>query len=156
MRFIIILDFFSETVNVGNHIARNPTVSKNTQERIREAWTWTKMDTFWIHCNRCNMLLSDATERNVKFYVANCTHIFCQECMTAVSQTRKCNCCPNKSLRSIGALDPTLRPEIKPFFSNVLMNTKSVHQALEYQTNQIKHMVGMYRKHIGTLGNQLR
>ena len=114
------------------------------------------MDTFWIHCNRCNMLLCDATERNIKFYVANCTHIFCQDCMTAVSQTRKCNCCPNKSLRSIGALDPTLKPEIKPFFSNVLMNTKSVHQALEYQTNQIKHLVGTYRKTIGTLGNQLR
>ena len=76
--------------------------------------------------------------------------------MTVVSQSRKCNCCPNKALRSIGALDPSLKPEVKPFFSNVLMNMKSVHQALEYQTAQIKHLVGNYRTNRAKLGNQLR
>ena len=115
-----------------------------------------KMETFWIHCNRCSLLLSDASVKNVKFYVANCTHIFCQDCMAILSQSHKCFCCPNKALRSIGALDPSLKPEIKPYFGNVLMNMKSLHQSMEYQTAQMKNLVGTYRKNITTLSNKLR
>ena len=117
--------------------------------------TKSKMDLYWVHCNRCLILLNDALPKKIRFYVTNCTHIFCQECVNYMQNSQKCFVCPNTAVRST-PMDNNMKPDIKNAFSNVLVNIKSLYSTVDFQTKHMHNLVGTYRKNVATLGNQMR
>lgn len=111
---------------------------------------------FWVNCNRCGLYMEEAMAKgqNVAFYLTNCGHIFCSECVAPATNS-KCAVCAAAGVRSI-KLESGMKPEIKSSFADLNQMSRNVASALEFQQGQTKLPFMLYRKNMAALGNHLR
>ncbi|KAI6660797.1 E3 SUMO-protein ligase [Oopsacas minuta] len=96
----------------------------------------------WIHCNRCTILLKDAKNLGLLFYLTNCGHILCAECRSNISSST-CPVC--QAVCNTVELNARIGPEIQVFFSDTVQMLKKHQkvelQVVEFQTQHIKRLL---------------
>uniref|UniRef100_A0A6P7G4C0 Probable E3 SUMO-protein ligase RNF212 n=1 Tax=Diabrotica virgifera virgifera TaxID=50390 RepID=A0A6P7G4C0_DIAVI len=84
----------------------------------------------WVHCNKCFLKL----QPELKMYVVECSHIFCETCVKRVSDTNKCLVCEKSG--SFIAIGNDMTSSVQPFFIPLEMQIKKL---LEIYQFQMKH-----------------
>ncbi|ENN81614.1 hypothetical protein HUJ04_001897 [Dendroctonus ponderosae] len=77
----------------------------------------------WVRCNKCFSKL----ESSMKFYLAECGHIFCSRCLIKGAQSEKCIVC-NKSISSM-EISKNMDSKMQMFFwpiENVVQNSLQI------------------------------
>ncbi|KAH9502935.1 hypothetical protein Btru_072410 [Bulinus truncatus] len=106
----------------------------------------------WLHCNGCLC----SPEHNLKFYLTNCSHIFCQNCVQSCTK-EKCKICG--SLCKTLLLNNKISKDVESLFLTPTEQLKSclnkIEQAAEFQKNHQKRLVKQHRMRIKGLQSQL-
>ncbi|XP_013078097.2 RING finger protein 212B-like isoform X2 [Biomphalaria glabrata] len=106
----------------------------------------------WLHCNRC---LSPPVT-NLKFYLTNCSHIFCEKCVMECTK-EKCKVCG--SICKTMLLNNKVSQEIESLFHEPMevfkRSMKKVEQNLEFQKNHQKRLFKQMRARLKAMESQL-
>jgi len=94
----------------------------------------------WVHCNNCVRGIED---RKLAFHFTNCGHIYCQRCVQK-NTSEKCSVCGVPGVRTM-VLSSNLPPNVVNMFTNALKLPQKVYRAMEFQENQIKRTLHIFR-----------
>ncbi|VEN56612.1 unnamed protein product, partial [Callosobruchus maculatus] len=89
----------------------------------------------WVHCNKCSIIFKP----NVKFFLTECSHIFCQSCIASINET-KCFVC-QKSNRYI-EICKNMDPNIQLYFNPAEVQFKKAMEILQFQ---MQHRTRQYQ-----------
>lgn len=82
----------------------------------------------WVHCNNCYVQPGDVEMK--KFFITNCGHIYCDECLQ-VNQSKECRICLVKYTAI--PLSSNMNSEVEIYFRDPVMNLKKQIKILEFQ-----------------------
>ncbi|CAG9829770.1 unnamed protein product [Diabrotica balteata] len=80
----------------------------------------------WVHCNKCFLKY----QPEMKMYVVECSHIFCETCIKRVSDA-KCLVCEKSS--NFIAIGNDMSSSIQPFFVPLDMQIKKILEIYQFQ-----------------------
>nr|CAI5866902.1 unnamed protein product [Callosobruchus analis] len=83
----------------------------------------------WVHCNKCSIIFKP----NVKFFLTECSHIFCQSCIASINET-KCVVCQKSNCYI--EICKSMDPNIQLFFNPAEYQIKKTMEILQFQTQQ--------------------
>ncbi|XP_071957382.1 E3 ubiquitin-protein ligase RNF212B-like [Antedon mediterranea] len=93
----------------------------------------------WVHCNHC---FNRPGATDLRFFLTNCAHIFCQVCIGKVTSTNKCRKCEKDC--TVIPLTSQLKPEVQIFFQDpcdiLRKHHKQMIQILEFQQNHTQSL----------------
>lgn len=93
----------------------------------------------WVHCNNCYIQPGD--EEIKKFFITNCGHIYCDECLH-----KECRIC-HTTFTSI-PLTSNMSSEVAVYFQDPVVNLKKQIKILEFQHSHRIRMVSHNRDKI--------
>lgn len=83
----------------------------------------------WVHCNNCYV---QPGELEVKFFITNCGHIYCDNCLKS-NTSEKCIVCQVKYASL--PLSSNMNSEIEIYFHDPVISLKKQIKILEFQQN---------------------
>lgn len=106
----------------------------------------------WLHCNHCVRQTRDDPKLEIHF--TNCGHFFCQNCVQK-NTSPKCLVCGVQKVRTM-VLGPNLAPDIRHMFQNTIKLPQILHRAMEFQQNQIKQTLHLFRNKADKMTKDVR
>jgi len=106
----------------------------------------------WVHCNNCLRGMQD--DKNLAFYFTNCGHMYCQRCVQK-NTSSKCSVCGVAGVRTM-VLGSNLPPNIVNMFQNSIKMPQMIYRAMEFQQNQIKRTIHIFRGKADKMSKRIR
>ncbi|BES95181.1 zinc ion Hypothetical protein [Nesidiocoris tenuis] len=93
---------------------------------------------FWVLCTGCLIRPAIASR---KFYLASCTHMFCEQCVNlSVPYCKRCRTAVNLTI-----CDSTMSPELRGIFNDPREKVLNVVKAFDYQLNSMHGLFSHFR-----------
>ena len=111
-----------------------------------------KMDRSWLCCNHCG--LPQGVNRNKKFFLTNCAHVYCENCHLEAIRP-KCYVCGSPKARTL-LIDDGLKREYLILFDELKTILTYFLQAEDFQCKQFIIGHRPWKKKMAALGYQLK
>ncbi|CAH1115118.1 unnamed protein product [Psylliodes chrysocephalus] len=84
----------------------------------------------WLHCNKC-FVRFQPDKPDIKFYLVECAHVFCENCVKQV-HTTKCLICGKSDM--FIPINKDMNTSAQPFFLPIETHLKKVIEVYNFQT----------------------
>ncbi|GAB6021395.1 hypothetical protein CHUAL_004002 [Chamberlinius hualienensis] len=98
----------------------------------------------WLHCNHCYAQPKNEDRNN--FYVTNCGHLYCTNCVAQANGT--CRICkrPCRTLSLSSQLDPTIAAYFKECKNMIEQHNHEINKVMEFQKKHSNRLLHFYIK----------